>query len=113
VRSASQEKGVYFEDGLVIHAESNQREDGLAHYLLDLGSVDVALLEAALKQVAPGRQLGTILLEMGAFSEQELNRARLSLVERIVVSVFELEQGTYLFQTAASPSPTPGRSPPT
>src|SRR6185295_1535746 len=57
---------VFVDDGLVLFAASNEREAGLAAFLLKKGVLDAeTMLEAQERRARDGLRMGQVLLQMG------------------------------------------------
>jgi len=90
---------VYFEDGRVTYASVLNRPDRFGEVLVRNGVIDRAELSAAMKAQAhrPGVRLGTILLERGSLTREQLAHFVTVLVEEAVYHLFTWEQGSFRF----------------
>jgi hypothetical protein len=95
------EKKIFIWNGDVIFASSGDRSDSLGDYLLRTGritqeqmdqSVEILLLSGGEKRH------GTVLVEMGVVSPQDLFDIVTSQVKSIVFSMFDWEDGEFSFQ---------------
>ena len=103
LRSGEREKGLYFDRGAMVHAESNQRVESLAHYFLEHDLVALDQLEQALGEVGPGHSLEAALLQHQAVDPDQLSEAKKAVMMTIVTSAFEWSAGSYLFQEGDFP----------
>src|SRR5438445_6605355 len=66
----------YVDDGLVTFAASNERDLGLAAFLLSRGLLDPETArEAQERRARDGLRMGQVLLQMGALTPERLNAA--------------------------------------
>jgi hypothetical protein len=67
-------KGIYFENGVIVGSSTNDPKEYLGQVLIHYGKLNEAQLQAAMEvQRKAGRgRLGTILVEQGVLSEQEI-----------------------------------------
>src|SRR5262249_10577783 len=67
---------LFLDEGLILYAISNEREAGLAAFLLRQGALDAeSAREAEARQAREGLRMGQILLQMGAVTPEKLNAA--------------------------------------
>src|SRR5687768_1719306 len=67
-------KSIYFLDGSVVFAHSNQKSDRLGETLLRLGKISLEDFEIASREVIEkGKRLGQALSDLGLISAQEIN----------------------------------------
>ena len=99
IRQGEAEKQVYFAYGSPIFATSNQREDRMGSILYSQGKVSRENLVRAIDQTkASGKRFGTVLVELGIISPEELVQTVFVQVEAIILSLFTMEEGTFEFQ---------------
>ena len=90
---------VFVDDGLVIFAASNEREAGLAAFLLKKGVLDAeTALEAQERRSRDGLRLGQVLLQMGILTPERLNAAIAGQTRDIVIGAFDWDAGEAVFE---------------
>jgi hypothetical protein len=97
-------KKIYLADGKIIFAASSDPDDRLGEMLLREGIVRLAALDRAVARLHEGKRLGTLLVESGDLSPEQLVRSVVGQVRAIVLSVFAWETGDYRF--VEGPLPT-------
>jgi len=91
------DKTVFFEDGNVVFARSADPDDRLGVLYLQDEVVTLDQLEAASKKIGDGKRLGTVLVEAGVLTPDQVERSVVEQVERIVVDLFAAREGEYRF----------------
>ena len=91
------ERRVLFEEGRAIFATSSDPNDRLGEYLLRRGKVSLAEIEAALCQQSSGKRLGTLMVEAGLLTRDELVPAVRGQVRAIVLDLFTWTEGECRF----------------
>lgn len=108
-RTSARQKEVAFRDGNIIYASSvNSSEDLLGNMLLKRGKISKADLEKAItmhKQT--GRQLGTTLIDMDLFDQEEIAIVLKMQIEEIVYNLFSWREGDFIFHENAAPRNVP------
>jgi len=107
-------KTVSLRDGQVTFATSSEPHERLGKCLVRRKLVTAGQLDAALDKVRPGLKLGQVLTRSKVVSPSSLYSALTDLVRDIVVGLFELTEGHFLFLEGA-PAPEdwvklPGRT---
>jgi hypothetical protein len=97
-------KKVYIDAGRIIFALSGDPVDRLGDLLLREGLITLDQLEGAIVKLSSGKRIGTILVEAGHLSGENLVRGVLNQVKGIVLGLFPLEEGEYAF--VEGPLPT-------
>lgn len=90
-------KWVWFHQGEVVFAASNQRIDRLGHSLLRAGAISLDEMRDAERSYRSGERLGKILVERGLLSPRELWAGLQRQVEEIVRSLFSYPSGWLCF----------------
>lgn len=98
------ETKVYLESGCIVFAGSTRPDDRLGEQLLRQGRISLAQLESAVQRIAAGKRIGTLLVESGALSAQHLVDGVLTQVRKIVLDLFEWEEGEYHFEEGPLPT---------
>lgn len=96
-------KEIYFQDGRIVFAKSNDPDHRLGELLLRRGKITYRQLEDSAAKIVPGVRLGTILVQDGYLKAGELYQGVIDQVEEIVYSVFEWSDGEYSFETCELP----------
>jgi hypothetical protein len=91
------DKGLYFQNGEIVHAVTTFAEEEIGEILYGLGKFDRDVLRWAKQHAANGAFLGDILVEQGVISSQDLWMATRNQVETIVYNIFSFHQGQFLF----------------
>ncbi len=86
-------KSIYFHQGSVIAASSNQPEDRFGDIMVRLGLVSRDTLERALREVGPHRRIGNVLISRGALTNKDLWRVIRVQIEEILFSALLLDRG--------------------
>jgi len=104
VRSGAVTKRLYVREGRIVFASSTDPDDRLGEFLLREGRISLDALEEATGRLEPGKRLGTLLVEAGHLSPQDLVRSVLGQVEEIVLGLFDWQEGDYCFEEGPLPS---------
>ncbi len=88
-------KSVHLHMGRVVYARSSNPDERLGEDLLLRGKITVRQYLDASRMIAPGRRLGTILVEMGALEPEDLMGAIEHHVKEILLDVFTWTHGEY------------------
>lgn len=91
-------KRLYLEKGGVVFASSNDRNDRLGEMLIRRGVLAVPDFYAASRAVVPGKRFGTVLVEMGLLSPEQLVWAVKEQVKEIVFSLFPVPEARCVFR---------------
>jgi hypothetical protein len=88
-------KSVYLHMGRVTYARSSDPDERLGENLLLRGKISIRDYIEASRLIAPGRRLGTILIELGALDPEDLVGALEHHVKEILLDVFSWRTGEY------------------
>jgi hypothetical protein len=91
----STRKSVYFRDGSIIAASSDQPEDRFGDIMFRRGMIRREQLDAALERVGPGRKIGNVLLDAGLIEASDLWKVIRVQIEEIVYSLLLMEVGQF------------------
>jgi hypothetical protein len=97
-------KKVYIDQGRIVFAGSGDPDDRLGDLLLREGLISLDQMEAAIAKLSGGKRLGTLLVDGGNLSPENLVRAVLNQVRGIVLALFPMDEGDYAF--VEGPLPT-------
>jgi curved DNA-binding protein CbpA len=90
-------KAIFFEAGTPVFAISNSANEQLEAIMLQQGSVTAEQIAKAKQPGDKANKLGPALVEMGLLSQDLLVEAVRKQVMSIIISLFEWEQGDYVF----------------
>ena len=88
-------KSVHLHLGRVVYARSSDPDERLGEDLLLRGKITVRQYLEASQMIAPGRRLGTILVELGALEPEDLINAVEHHVREILLDIFTWTTGEY------------------
>jgi tetratricopeptide (TPR) repeat protein len=91
-------KSIYFLEGAIVFAHSNQKHDRLGETLLRLGKITQEEFETSSREVIEkGRRLGQVLSDLEFISAQEVNSAVHYQLQQIIYSLFDWDSGEFEF----------------
>ncbi|MCE5195514.1 MAG: DUF4388 domain-containing protein [Nitrospiraceae bacterium] len=95
------EKNIYIKNGKIIFASSNIEEDCLGISLLTKGKITVSQYYESIQILKKtGKQHGTILIEKGYLSKEEVTSAVKKHIEEIILGIFRWGGGYLFFEEA-------------
>ena len=97
------QKAVYFRDGQILFAASNDPQDQLASILVEEGKLSKDQMQVAQARVSAGNPLAKVLTELGYISQRELADAARLKVEKILTDLYGWKEGTYQFVERSLP----------
>lgn len=96
-------KKIFFEDGLIISASSNDPKEYLGQVLICFGWIDEATLnEAFLRQRSSKRLLGRVLTEDFDIKPDNILKALRLKIEEAIYDLFLWDEGKFIYQAEAS-----------
>lgn len=95
--------GLYLRQGTVVHATSTRATDRLSELLVQWGLITREQCDGAMRRAASGERLGRALLEAGGLMPRGLMEARQRQVRQITTSLFEWEEGEFIFHEGEAP----------
>lgn len=97
-------KRIYFGQGSMIFAASDQYADRLGEFLVRKGMMTRTHLELASQQMRQtGRKLGETLVTMGLMTPEEMRQRVAEQVQGIIYSLFAWDDGQYNFRHQSDP----------
>ncbi|MEW6068355.1 MAG: DUF4388 domain-containing protein [Nitrospirota bacterium] len=105
IKNAPISKRIYIKNGDSVFATSNHEDDRLGEVLLRAGKITIDQYNQSSDMIKKtGRRQGTILVELGYLKAQELPWAVRHQVEEIILSLFQWEDGEFIFLEGLLPS---------
>ena len=95
-------KAIFFESGTPVFAISNLANEQIEYKLVKERLVTSGLVEAARQRNDNLQRLGQTLVEIGALAEHAFRQAARELTVQIIKSLFEWQQGEYIFDDNVS-----------
>jgi tetratricopeptide (TPR) repeat protein len=97
--SEDREKRVYFIHGVIVFASSSHESDRLGDILLSAGKIsEEEYITSKKLSEESGKRKGIILIEEGYLKPQDLISAVNEQVKKIIVDLFEWEDGRFVFR---------------
>lgn len=98
-------KKIYIKNGDMIFATSNEDENRLGEFLLRVGKISHGqYLQSVDILKKTGKRQGTILVELGYLKPSDLVWAVQNQVEEIILSLFQWEEGDFIFREKDLPT---------
>jgi hypothetical protein len=95
------QKYLFFQDGALIHAKTNQRKELLGEVLFKLGKISQEDHRAIDDHIKPGESLGELLIKKGIISEEDLEDGLVYQMREITLNIFPFFEGELKFQETA------------
>lgn len=95
LRREGMEKVVHVLDGRIVFASSSDPDERLGESLLREGGITIEQYEHSARLIRPGRRQGTILVELGYITPNELVKGVKAQVEHVVAGLFRWRAGDY------------------
>ncbi len=92
------DKYLFFKDGMLIFARSNQKTELIGEILFKLGLISEEVHSNIEKYIEPKKEIGKNLLKNGIISEAELKKGLLYQMREIALSLFPFFDGSLTFQ---------------
>ena len=98
-------KKVYIENGDMVFSDSNQEGDRLGDVLLKEGRITIEQYNHSVTEMKKTKQRqGAVLVKLGYIQSQELITVVRDQVEEIILSLFVIEDGSFLFEEMPLPT---------
>src|SRR5512135_194067 len=109
VRQPGGDSRLYFRDGVAVGAQTYAGFQPLGQLLLARGHIDIDALGRSLAEMArSGRRQGEVLVEMGAVSQEIVDRALVEQQAGYLALIAGLAEGTFTFSEDAPVPPWAG-----
>ena len=95
-------KAIFFESGAPVFAISSLPHEQIDHKLIKGRFAAAGLVEAAKKKADNPQKLGRTLVQTGVATEHVMQLAASELATQIIMSLFEWDQGDYVFSEGAA-----------
>ena len=95
--------GLYLRDGRIVHGTSTRESDRLSDLLLRRGMISREQHDQAMRRAAAGEKLGKALVDLGGLTPRTLMEERAHRVMQMAVSLFEWEDGDFIFVEREGP----------
>lgn len=97
-------KAIVYEQGEIIFATSNLKEDSLGEALVRSGSISLNDFNIAEARVTPGLRFGEVLMQMGCIDEAALMQGLTYQLHSIIYSLFLWPAGQFRFAKEKLPA---------
>ena len=101
------ERSFHLREGQLVFATSNDLEDGLLAFLLRRGVISLHDREEVARRLLTNKRIGTILREVHAIDEEDLNRMVREQLREIVQDSLTWEGGRYAWRSGELPTHEP------
>ncbi len=95
--------GLYLRSETIVHATSTRATDRLSELLVQRGLITREQCDDAMRRAAAGEKLGRALLGAGGLNPRGLMEERRRQVRQIATSLFEWEEGEFVFHEGEAP----------
>ena len=92
------QKYLFFQDGALIHAKTNQKQELLGEVLFRLGKLSNEDFKRIDEYIKPGESLGESLIKKGLISRKDLNDGLVYQMREITLNIFPFFEGELSFQ---------------
>jgi tetratricopeptide (TPR) repeat protein len=98
-------KKIYIKNGDMIFSASNQKEDWLGDVLLKEGRITIEQYNHSVTEMKKTKQRqGAVLVKLGYLQPQELVSVVKHQVEEIILGLFSIEEGSFIFKEMPLPT---------
>jgi len=105
--SGTFEKRIVFEQGTIISSASTDPAEYLGNFLTARGlTTEKQVNEAVARQKSEGKLIGSLFVELGAITEDQLQEVLLLKAEESIYDIFTWEQGDFRFLDGELPEET-------
>ncbi|MFQ5721610.1 MAG: DnaJ domain-containing protein [Candidatus Aminicenantales bacterium] len=92
------QKYLFFQDGFLIFAKTNQRQELLGEVLFKLGKISENNYAQIEDYIEPKKNIGQALISLGLITEQDLQEGLSYQIREIVLNIFPYFEGEFKFQ---------------
>ncbi|MCX7973494.1 MAG: DnaJ domain-containing protein [Candidatus Aminicenantes bacterium] len=92
------EKNLYFKEGELVFARTNQPGERLGEILFKLGKISEETFLRIEEYVIPHQNLGQVLLKKGLVSERNLREGLIYQIKEITLNLFNIFEANFLFE---------------
>lgn len=89
---------IYFYEGRIVSAASNDPDVGLAETLLRSGELDITQYNQAMERLVVARRIGGLLVELGYLKPEDLTRAIERQASAIILNALRYRAGSYTIE---------------
>ncbi|MBX7223110.1 MAG: DUF4388 domain-containing protein [Blastocatellia bacterium] len=97
LKRGAERRSVFFENGSIVFASSNSKEDRLGESMVRYGVLTSEDFHRASAAAQPGKRFGRVLVELGMCDDRDLEMNVEFQILDIIYSLFEWETGSYEF----------------
>lgn len=105
VRKDNSQRQIYFRDGSLLYASSNDEQDLFGNLLLKKGRISKDELNRVLVSQKEGKKIGALLVEKKLFTREEIFECLKMQIEEIVFGLFGWNDGEFEFKENQAPPP--------
>ncbi len=99
------QRQIYFRNGSLIYAASNDEQDLFGNLLLKKGRISKEELNKVLVSQKEGKKIGALLVEKRLFTREEIFECLKMQIEEIVYGLFAWKDGEFKFEENQEPPP--------
>ena len=99
-----QKGSVYFQDGKIVFAKSNDPDERLGELFLRQNKITYRHLTECFEKVGPGMRLGTVLVLQGYITPNDLYHGVVDQVKEILFQLFTWNEGEFDFRSGKLPT---------
>ena len=92
------QKYLFFQDGALIHAKTNQKQELLGEVLFRLGKISKEDFKRIDEYIKPGESLGESLIKKGLISRKDLIDGLVCQMREVTLNIFPFFEGELSFQ---------------
>ncbi len=99
------QRQIYFRNGSLLYASSNDEQDLFGNLLLKKGRISKEELNKVLVSQKEGKKIGVLLVEKKLFTREEIFECLKMQIEEIVFGLFGWKDGEFQFEENQAPPP--------
>lgn len=105
VSKSKSARRIFFKEGMLVYASSNDRQDLFGNLLLKKGRISKVELENILNSQKDGKKIGALLVEQNLFTREEIFDCLRMQIEEVVYGLFGWKDGDFEFSEGKAPPP--------